>query len=192
MNNQSNNSFINMNSQPNNNYKSNKALNHKGFTLIELLVVLAIIGIIATVGIPVYQNNIKETKDTVARSTAISIHKYVDSRRVSRETTDIKELTLNHKIKIKGKPIPGVCFTVKSSGSNNNIIQKLTDEWCILIKAKSGCVTTGKAGTENIPLIKANQGLCVDSQGTITRGDGATDVECPSTKCDNKKGEHVI
>jgi len=37
----------------------------KGFTLIELLVVVAIIGILATVGTPIFQGFVENTKSTI-------------------------------------------------------------------------------------------------------------------------------
>ena len=51
----------------------------KGFTLIELLIVAAIIGILAGVGIPMYQDYIESSKDAATKSNHASVKKYLAS-----------------------------------------------------------------------------------------------------------------
>jgi len=51
----------------------NKTRPKAGFTLIELLIVVAILGIIAGVGIPMYQGYIQSSKESVAQNNLKSI-----------------------------------------------------------------------------------------------------------------------
>ena len=63
----------------------------KGFTLIELMVVVAIIGILALLGLRVYIGQQRRAKDAIAIANAATVHTLVQSNFVDRSYALLEE-----------------------------------------------------------------------------------------------------
>ena len=67
--------------------------NERGFTIMELLVVIVIIGVLAAIGVPAYQNMTKKAKDTACEanrrtiSTAVGMY-YAENGSYPTDITD--------------------------------------------------------------------------------------------------------
>jgi prepilin-type N-terminal cleavage/methylation domain-containing protein len=123
--------------------------NHKAFTLIELLVVVAIIGILAAVGVVAYNGYTKSAKDTVTKSNISLIKKKL--------ILDMTTCDMVGKIEIKQSGGAFRTFTNCSSAFNDlqNHMQDIKSPYAdATAKAKQqdiqlwggNCCTYGKEG----------------------------------------------
>lgn len=69
---------------------------HSGFTLIELMIVVAIIGILAAIAYPSYQNHVEKTRRSVAQADLMELAQWMERRYTAsydyRDVTDNPEL----------------------------------------------------------------------------------------------------
>ena len=65
-------------------------MNRKAFTLIELLVVVAIIGILAAVGVVAYNGYTKSAKENAVRNNLKSVVKYINNELMKCELGELK------------------------------------------------------------------------------------------------------
>ena len=85
-------------------------MNHKGFTLIELMIVVAIIGILAAVAIPQYQNYVARTQVAeglnLGSSVKTAISEYYSTH--GKYPSDNTALGIDSTFDIKGKYVRGI------------------------------------------------------------------------------------
>ena len=74
-----------------------KSIKHKAFTLIELLVVVAIIGILAAVGVVAYSGYTSGAKKAAANANHKAVVKYITNEIMNEKGQDIKETLMKFK-----------------------------------------------------------------------------------------------
>ena len=116
---------------------------HKGFTLIELMIVISIVGILATIAIPSYQNYITKSKIKEAQANLIALSLSAENsyqRTLSYPTADLTTTSAiqTHNIfKTWNASSNAFNFKYKSTDGNNYIVEAVGTETRL-----SGCTLT--------------------------------------------------
>lgn len=105
----------------NTNLKTFKPLREDGFTLIEILVVVLIIGILASIAVPVFLNQRKEANDAAAVSEATNLATAIETYFVNNK--DVKSISF--------ASLPKIKEMVKQTKGVGAVITGTPDDYCI-------------------------------------------------------------
>ncbi len=157
--------------------------NSKGFTLIELLVVVLIIGILAAVALPQYQNAVEKSKATQAMSLlktisqAIQAH-YIASGSYATSLDDLDiDLSADQKANFRCSSMLAGCETTKDWGLNiASNVAGLT--WAAMIRPSgkyqgAGFIVFQNRGGYSENVISVGEIYCYERSAgayTVTRG----------------------
>ncbi|ERQ00016.1 hypothetical protein Q674_03180 [Acinetobacter sp. COS3] len=113
---------------------------NKGFTLIEFMIVVAIIGILATIAYPSYQNHVRKTKRVEMQSTLIDIAAKIQRYKIAnfKVTGATKaELGIDTSYPLQGQQLYDVALTPLTSSALS------AESWTLTATPKAGSMQAG-------------------------------------------------
>ena len=123
----------------------------KGFTLIELMIVVAVIGILAAIAYPSYQQYVIKSKRTDMMSEMHNIASQIESRKLAQGSYSNALITgLDGDYPTQGNGLYTVSFTP----------DPLTTKWTITATPKSGQMASDGTLTLNYQNIKCRDAVC--------------------------------
>lgn len=140
----------------------------KGFTLIELMIVIAIIGILAAIAIPAYQNYIKRAAYTEVTSAMAPIKTAVDTcyaiEKDLAKCDSAGEIGETMPTGLSDKALKTIAIATNAviTATPNNYKGIKTAETCVLTPTKESS-GTGDAAAETGRLLWTYSGACVEN-----------------------------